>query len=293
MTRVLPILLLASTAAAQQTPAPPPPSTDIWLVRWSPRPDRARNLTDRDGYDNQPSFDPASGTVYYTSWREGQTDIWVQVISTGENRQITRTAESEYSPTVMPDGTAFSTVRVEASGAQRLWAFLLDGTSPVPLLEDVRPVGYHAWLEPTLVAVYVLGTPATLQLADTRRGTTDTIASAVGRSLHRVPDPKRRALAWLDQRDSTRRVIRVRDLDTGEVEELAPALEGQEFFAFRPNGSLLMAQGPVLYEWNRGRKRWDARADFSSRGISSISRLAVSPDGRWLAFVADRSPASD
>lgn len=283
---ILLLLLLPAGAPAQQ--APPPPSTDVWLVRWSPRPDRARNLTDRDGYDNQPSFDPLSGTVYYTSWRDGQTDIYAHHLATGETRQVTRTPESEYSATVMPDGTAFSAIRVEADGAQRLWAFLLDGTSPVPLLADVRPVGYHAWIGHTEVALFVLGSPPTLQLADTRTGTADTLAAAIGRSLHRVPE--RRIVAYVDRSDSTSWVIRSRDLDTGITEELAPTLPGREDFALRPDGSLIMADGPVIYQWNRGRRRWDPRADFVSRGITAITRLAVSPDGRWLAFVADRPP---
>ena len=42
-------------------------------------------------------------------------------------RRVTNTPESEYSPTVTPDGAHISVIRVEADGTQRLWRFTLDG----------------------------------------------------------------------------------------------------------------------------------------------------------------------
>jgi hypothetical protein len=30
---------------------------------------------------------------------------------------------------------------------------------------------------------------------------------------------------------------------------------------------------------------WEPLADFAAHGITNITRLAVSPDGEWLAFV--------
>ena len=261
-----------------------PPATDIWLLRWPPRVADARNLTARPGYDNQPSFTPDGATILYTSYREGQSDIYRVDVETGAISQVTRTPESEYSPRVMPDGTAFSVVRVEADSTQRLWAFTLDGTIPVLVLPDVRPVGYHAWADGNSVVLFVLGSPPTLHVADTRTGASEVVASRIGRSLQKVPG--RRAVSFVDQSDSTRWVIRTLDLDTKAIEEVAPARPGREDFIWRPTGTIVTADGPLLLEWNAGRRRWEERADLSPLGITTITRLAGSPDGAWIAVVA-------
>jgi Tol biopolymer transport system component len=49
------------------------------------------------GYNNQPSFLPDGKTVLYTSFRNGQTDIYRYDLSTGKTTQVTNTTESEYS----------------------------------------------------------------------------------------------------------------------------------------------------------------------------------------------------
>jgi hypothetical protein len=64
----------------------------------------------------------------------------------------------------------FSAIRVEADSVQRLWSFESGGTNPEVILEGVEPVGYHAWLDHDMVALYVLGEPATLQIASVSRG---------------------------------------------------------------------------------------------------------------------------
>ena len=45
----------------------------------------------------------------------------------GSTTRVTNTPESEYSPTVTPDGAHISVIRVEADGTQRLWRFTIDG----------------------------------------------------------------------------------------------------------------------------------------------------------------------
>jgi hypothetical protein len=71
-------------------------------------------------------------------------------------------------------------------GTQRLWRFDLDGSNPRLVLEQVKPVGYHAWIDATHLALFVLGSngaPATLQLADTTTGKAEVIETGIGRSI--------------------------------------------------------------------------------------------------------------
>ncbi len=140
-------LILAWGAPIGLSAQQAPPSTDVWLVRWGGKAGDARNLTDRPGYDNQPSFSPDGRWVLYSSARDGQTEIYRYDVAQHVTMPLTATAESEYSPQVMPDGLAFSVVRVEADSSQRLWAFSMNGRTAVPLLADTKPVGYHAWAD--------------------------------------------------------------------------------------------------------------------------------------------------
>jgi hypothetical protein len=45
-----------------------------------------------------------------------------------------------------------------------------------------------------------------------------------------------------------------------------------------------MSNGKELMRWSGG--EWTRIADLAALGLAGASRLAVSPDGRWLALVA-------
>ncbi len=284
---LLPLLcVLAAVPAAAQAP----PGTDIWLIAWQDlraAPENARNLTDRDGYDNQPFFTPDGTRLLYTSGRGEQTDVYRLDPATGVSEQVTDTPESEYSPTPLPTGEGFSVVRVEADGRQRLWRFTPDGRDPALLLEAVQPVGYHAWADAYTVALFVLGEPPTLQQADVRSGQADTLARNVGRSLHRVPGTSRVSFVHKTEEDGPW-IVKTLDPATGAVTAVVETLPGREDYAWRPDGTLLMADGAVLFQWTPQSDAWHPLADFTAAGLTNITRLAVSPDGALVALVADR-----
>lgn len=277
-------------------PAPTPPSTDVWLLDLSRHGDEwrvgaPRNLTARPGYDNQPSFTADGEAVLYTSIREdGQADVWRYDLARGTPARITTTAESEYSPTPVPTGREISVVRVEADSTQRLWAFPLGGGAPRLLLPEVRPVGYHAWADESTLALFVLGEPATLRIADLGSGQARVVAEGIGRSLHRVPG--RRAISFVRKIGETEWVIEELDLATERTARLARTLPGSEDYAWTPDGVLLMASGTALYARDPRREGgWRAVADLGSAGLGTITRLAVSPQGDRLAVVAETAPS--
>jgi dipeptidyl aminopeptidase/acylaminoacyl peptidase len=196
------ILFLALVAAFQAAPAPPP-DTEIFLAPFNAADanpvGRPVNITNSPGYDNQPSFTPDGRAIFFTSMRGGrQTDIYRYDIASAAVTQVTNTPEGEYSPTVTPDGEHISVIRVEADGTQRLWRFTLDGRAPELVLAGVKPVGYHAWVDDHTLALFILGTPASLQIADTQSGKADSVVRQIsalgGDQPDRVPaehDPHR------------------------------------------------------------------------------------------------------
>jgi len=208
---------------------------------------------------------------------------------------VTNTPESEYSPTVTPSGN-LSVIRVELDAAktQRLWQFTLDGRDPRPVLENVKPVGYHAWSDDHTLALFVLGQPATLQLADAGPGAAVVLASDIGRSLQRIPGASSKSAISFVQRERSadgvgpgRFVIKELNPATREISVLTPAVEGstEADTAWTPDGTLLMVKGPALYGWKRGESGWKEIATLERLGLPAASRLAVSPNGGWLALV--------
>ena len=282
------LVLLAGMAPAQT------PDTDIFLAPIKRVGDSlvigpATNITRRLGYDNQPSFLPNSrGLLYTVVGADAQADIWRYDIAERRTSRVTSTTESEYSAAVMPGGLRMSVIRVEADSTQRLWSFALDGSNPQVLLTALKPVGYHAWLSPTKLATFVLGTPATLHVIDSDGGHDEIRARNVGRALHRIPGKD--AFSYT-QRDSAGAFwIMTQSVSDQSESLLVRAVPDNEYHAWTPDAILLSATGGVLVRWNRAldaTRAWVPVADLAKSGVKNVSRLAVSPDGKWLAFVAE------
>jgi Tol biopolymer transport system component len=247
-----------------------------------------RNITGNKGYDNQPFFRP-DGVVLFTSMRDGkQTDIYSYDPASGRIAQLTDTAESEYSPTVTPDG-GISVIRVEPDGTQRLWRFSAQGKDPKLVLTDVKPVGYHAWSGDHTLALFVLGQPATLQVADTRSGAARVLAQDIGRSLQQIPGTTHISFVQRIKSDeSTTLMIKELDPGSGTTADLTMAVPGsaEADLAWAPDGSLFMAKSDHLFTWKRGGGGWAESADLTRMSLAGVTRLAISSDGRQLAIVA-------
>lgn len=284
------IILAVAPLTVGQAPTPPP-STDIYLADLTATADGVRcgpprNITRREGYDNQPMFSADGKSVFYTSGRDGRaTDIYRYDIVSGDDRQVTKTTEGEYSATLMPDGNSISVIRVEADSTQRLWRFPLAGGAPSLVLQSIKPVGYQAWVDSRTVALFILGSPATLQIVDVLTEKATTVAEGIGRSLHRMPGSRKVSFVHKVSRDEW--IVKSFDPDTRQVSVLIPTLPGTEDLTWTPSGLALMAKGGVLYQWRPGTApNWKEAANLASSGIRDITRLAVSPSGDRLAFVA-------
>lgn len=301
---LLQIVLLPGTVHGQQTPptpatraartTAPTPGPDIYLLPLSGTGTAVKvgvpvNLTRRDGYDNQPAFSSNSRRLYYTAnLGEGQTDIYEYDFSTGLTVPAKHTApESEYSAFPTDSGKAVAVIRVEADSAQRLWSMPLDGRVARVLFPDIKPVGYFAQTDDTTFVMFVLGPPATLQVGTVGRPGSAVIASNVGRSLHKIPGTS--LASYVQKGADGWFVMRVNPV-TRRVDTLVKTLTRSEDMAWIDSTTMVMGQGTKLFSWTIGEREWREVADFGFAHLSGITRMAVSPDKRWIAFVADVVP---
>ena len=285
-------------------PAPPDyeptaagaPATDIWLgtlVRdgGTLSVSGLEQATDRDGYDNQPGFLLDGSAILFTAARERrQTEIVRLAVTSGAGsaagvaRQLTHTEASEFSALQIPGQQAFSAIH-ELRGKQYLWRYDLSGEPLGPIFATAEPVGYHAWANGQVVAMFILGSPATLQVGDALSGEIRIVAEHPGRSIHRIPGTEEISFVrkvpdgewWLERLDPA----------AGTAVRMTRTLPGREDYAWTPDGEILMGDGPRLFSWSED-SDWTEIADFSDLGVEGITRLAVSPDGVRIAIVAHR-----
>ena len=287
---VLGVVTLAFTQTPSPTPPPTPPATDIFVVdlrttaAGNLKPGQPVKITEWAGYNNQPSFLADGQSLLYTSIRDKQADIYRYDLRAGATTQITRTPESEYSPTLMLDGKSISVVRVEADGTQRLWKFPMAGGEPSLILEKIKPVGYHLWVDADTLALFVLGKPNTLQLVDLRTGKSEWVADNPGRILRRVPHQNK--FSFVHKVSDQEWLIKIFDLRTRSVATFIRTFPGVEDYAWTPSGVLLMANGSKLFSRKESDFAWVELADFAHAGLKNITRIAVSPKGDRIAVVA-------
>jgi hypothetical protein len=289
--------LAALPAAAQRgipRTSPPAPDAEVYLVPLTRRADTLRagaplNLTRRAGYDNQPSFSRDSRALFYTSTRDdAQADIYRLDLSTGLSLPLRRTApESEYSAHPTLDGSALHVIRVEADSTQRLWRMTPDSSGERPVFSDIKPVGYFAQADDSTFALFVLGSPATLQLAHTGSGRGEVLARNIGRSLHRIPGSAH--ISFVQKGGTPWQVMRL-DPATRRIDTLVALPPGTEDVAWADSVTLLTGNGATLMAWRLGSRAWTSVADFGFAHLDGITRLAVSPNGQWLAVVANAKP---
>ena len=306
------------------------PSTDIWVGRLERGDDGGlvvaglANATDRDGYDNQPSFHPTGASVLYTSAIDStQTETFRLTLGDGAGAQpsgpdgtpaqasgpdgaadpvhrvgaaerVTRTpGASEFSPSAIPGQDAFSAIR-EERGAQYLWRYADDGADLGAIFATVEPVGYHAWADERTAVMFVLGDPPTLRVGDALSGEVRTVAENPGRSIHRIPGTS--AISFVRKVSEDEWWIERLDPSSGESERLVRTRPGREDYAWTPDGEILMGDGTALHAWTpdvgwsevAGVGRGDLRAGRPRRHLADRGQRGRIPDRPGEVPMSDR-----
>ena len=228
------------------------------------------------GYNNQPSFIDRETLLITTNFNaSGLTDVYQMDLATNQLTRITATEESEYSPTMMPDGINFSVIRQEVTDAksipQVLWSYPIDRSSGGDVEIDLTTIGYHSWLSPTEVALFLVGDPHELVIYNTETKKTSHVAYDVGRALK---TDKKGDLYYVHKIASSWNIRKYsRSLERSSL--VVRAIPEQEDFDILPNGFLISSEGSMLKTLRPGVDRgWQDLIDLKAAGINKISRIA-------------------
>ena len=161
-----------------------------------------------------------------------------------------------------------------------------DGGRPTVILERVRPVGYHAWADDHTLALFVLGSPNTLQLADTRTGTRTRLRRALdGRSTVFPGQPAMSFVRKVSRDGVVDRIARS-DIRASRDGSSSPGgRRGLRVAARRLDRVRPRLNPAVVVRTSAG--EWRQIADLRTSGVYAITRIAVSPQGNRIAFVAE------
>jgi hypothetical protein len=264
--------------------------TDIYLFDFDIKSNNilsnGKNITKREGYDNQPYFSHDSNSIVYSSILDKQSDIYKYDLKSSQISQLTNTSDvSEYSPIFTPNSNDMSVVMVEKDGSQRLWKYSPDGVSKL-VIEDIAPVGYYSWVNENIVSMFVLGEHNTLHIMDKLTGQHNVVKADIGRSIHKIPN--KNAISFVHKINKKTFVIKSLSIDNLKEEDIITTLNGSEDYVWTPDGKILMGNKSDLFIFDpKIDKTWKKIVNLKNLGITDILRLAISPDGKKIALVSN------
>tara|TARA_R110002074_G_scaffold161480_3_gene319280 strand:- start:426 stop:1949 length:1524 start_codon:yes stop_codon:yes gene_type:complete len=268
-------------------------STEVYLADLKLENDSLRiegviNISNNEGYDNQPSFFD-NDKILFASTRNQQTDIILYTIKDGTSEWITNTPKgSEYSPLKIPGKDAISTIRLDDDGLQRLYEYDLKTGKSSMLLHDLK-VGYHVWYSNDIIVCTVLiEDRMDLVVSNLKDKTNYTVQKNVGRSLHKIPSSD--LISYISKTGDATIVNSLNPLSL-ETKAIIPLIETSEDVCWTPNGNLITAYDKFLISYNAfSDKEWKPVFEFKEKEILGISRLAISPNDKYITFVSKDSP---
>ena len=267
--------------------------TEVYVANLDLSPDSLKineiiNISENEGYDNQPSFF-SDDKILFASTRNNQTDIALYDISDKTTIWLSNTPNgSEYSPLKISGRDAVSAVRLDEDGLQRLYEYDLKTGNSKVLLADLK-VGYHVWFSSDIIVCTVLiENRMDLVVYNLKENTHYTAHKNVGRSLHKIPNTKLISFIAKDGENSTITSLNPNSIET----DIIVTLEGDsEDVAWTKDGSLITAYNKYLLAFKPSiDTEWRSFFEFQQTDIHGLSRLAISPNGKYLSFVSKDAP---
>ncbi len=244
-----------------------------------------QNISQNEGYDNQPSFTP-EGQLLFAKTRNAQTDIALYDFASNTTEWLYDTTEGgEYSPQFIPKSKDVAAVRLDPDGKQRLYRYSLN-EAPKELIENLQVAYYTFYDENRMLGSVLSGNNLDLVLSNLISKKTDTLLEASGRSIHNVP--RSDAMSYTSVNEEGNWDVYQLDMESLESFFVVQLPIGIQDHIWLDDTKLLIGSGNKLFLYDLfGNGEWNQVANLSENNIENITRLAVSPNGKKMALVAE------
>ena len=244
-----------------------------------------RNISNNDGYDNQPSF-YNDNQVLFASTRNQQTDIVSYNVRDAKVTWINDTGfGSEYSPTKIPNQKAISAIRLDTTGLQRLYQYDFKTGKNKELIKDLV-IGYHTWYTNDILVSAVLADGGLdLVVSNLKDGTNYTQQKKIGRSLHKIPNSD--LISYISKENDIWEIKSIHPI-TGATATIIETIPEADDMCWLLNGTILMPKGNTIYAYNPKKDTtWRVFRIFKDANLSNITRIATNSTSSLLSLVSD------
>ncbi|OUS01958.1 hypothetical protein A9Q86_04715 [Flavobacteriales bacterium 33_180_T64] len=250
----------------------------------------AKNLSNNEGYDNQPSF-LNDRYILFASTRNAQTDIAKYDVRYDSKSWLNFSEGGEYTPLKVPNKNEVSAVRLDKDGKQRLYAYNMSNGESTELIQDMV-VAYYTWFDNnTIISAVIEGDDLNLYATNLQDGKSQKYATKVGRSFHRIPNSN--LISFISKESKNQWQIKSLNPTTGVTKVIANTMEGVEDICWLDGKTILSGKDAILYKLRLQRDNdWKEVTDLSSNGIAKITRLAANTESNKLLIAGDISAAT-
>lgn len=263
------------------------PNTDVWLFKLETNKQKQTvlaeplNVSNREGYDNQPSFSPDTKCLFYVMMKEdGQTDIYCYDLRSKINKPITRSKESEYSPTIIPGGKKLATVMVEKDSVQRIHLL-----NPELGFDDAKieidSVGYYTFVNADTLVYYKLTQPHSLRFYSQNQREDKWLCNNPIRTFKMI---NRHSFIY-GIKDSASVTFYRYDFLLRKASRYATYPSTSEDIFWDEQLGLLKSEGTQILRYDEEKRDWILLYDLSSFGIKKITRFCIDPSHKYLSVV--------
>lgn len=263
------------------------PDSDLWLaeldIKLPGKIKAATNITNRPGYDNQPSFSKNGKLIYFVSVREDtQADIYANPVGSKKITQITNTKESEYSPNETTFGNYLSVLHVTLDSIQTvklldLKTFAITNSN----FSSFDSAGYYHFLNADTVLYYKLTQPHTLRYFVSSSGKDGLLCEHPTRTFKKVD----RSTFIFGVKDSVSTRYFLYDVRLQKANLYASINSVNEDMIWHPQHGLLISDKATILRYNVSSGKWETLYDLSSFGIKKITRFCFDPKNKYLVVV--------
>ena len=243
------------------------------------------NISNNEGYDNQPHFYD-NNTLLFASSRDGQTDIVKYTIDTGEKKFINYTKNGgEYSPQRIPNSEDISAVRLDNSGLQRLYKYNINSGVSEEIIPNLK-VAYPLWYNDHLLFSAVIGENALeLVKSDLNNNSNNILEKNIGRSLHKIPNTN--LISFISKKKMNWEILAV-NTSTLSIDTITLLDGNYEDICWLTKEIVLLAKKNQIVQLTISKKTvWYKNVNKEQLNLKNISRISVSPDGKKIAIVGE------